>query len=155
MKPIVLERARYIRSEKKEAAQNCHQVHSVDTLLTAENKANWQNMCSCKSLVILLLLVAVSVGQRHSYTPCRPRPGDTLLRKESSARSFKFLQKVSATVRINVGDNIIGCVLAMDQWDDDTGGYAKIVGGGIGYNHVDVKVTSQSSRGFYFVIEVY
>jgi hypothetical protein len=37
---VFLERAQYIRSERKEAAQNCHQVHSVDTLLTVEIKAN-------------------------------------------------------------------------------------------------------------------
>jgi Zn-finger protein len=36
----VLEKAQYIRSERKEAAQNCHQIHSVDTLLTVEYKAN-------------------------------------------------------------------------------------------------------------------
>jgi len=112
-------------------------------------------MFNCKSLVILLLLVAVSVGQRHNYMPCEPLPGDTLLRRESSAKSFKFLGHMSATVHIDVGDNIIGCVHAIDQWDDGTGGYAEFVDGGIGYNHVDVKITSQFSRGFYFVIEVY
>jgi len=62
---------------------------------------------------------------------------------------------VSATERIVVGDNIIGCVHALDQWDDGTGGYAEFVGGGIGYNFVDVKITSRLNRGFWFVIEVY
>jgi hypothetical protein len=62
---------------------------------------------------------------------------------------------VTATVNINVGDNIIGCVHALDGWDDGTGGYAEFVGGGIGYNYVDVKITSQFSRGFWFWIEVY
>jgi len=112
-------------------------------------------MFSCKSLVILLLLLAVSFGQRHNYMPCQPLPGDTLLRSESSARSFQFLGYVSATVHIEVDNNIIGCVHAIDQWDDGTGGNAEIVGGGIGYNHVDVKITSQFSRGFWFVVEVY
>ena len=112
-------------------------------------------MCSCKSLVILLLLLAVSVGQRHNYMPCRPMPGDTLLRRVSSARSFKVFKQVSATVYFNVGDNIIGCVHALDQWGDGTGGYAEFVGGGIGYNYVDVKITAQFNRGFWFVIEVY
>jgi hypothetical protein len=154
-KANVSQRAPYIRSERKEAAQNCHQVHPVGTLLTVENKANGQNMCSCKSIVILLLLLAMSVAQRNNYMPCQPLPGDTLLRRESSARSFNFLSYVSATVHLDVGENVIGCVHALDQWDDGTGGHATFVGGGIGYNHVDVKITSQFSRGFWFVIEVY
>jgi hypothetical protein len=62
---------------------------------------------------------------------------------------------VSATVNVDVGENIIGCVHALDYWTDDTGGYAEIVQGGIGYNHVDVKITSQFSRGFWFDVEVY
>jgi hypothetical protein len=112
-------------------------------------------MCSCKSLVILLLLLAVSVGQRHNYMPCQPLPGDTLLHRESSARSFKLFGYVSETVHFDVGDNIIGCVHALDRWGDGTGGYAEFVGGGIGYNYVDVKITSKWNRGFSFVIEVY
>jgi hypothetical protein len=59
------------------------------------------------------------------------------------------------TVTINVDNKIIGCVQAIDQWTDDTGGYAEIIDGGIGYNYVTVKVTSQFSRGFWFEIEVY
>jgi hypothetical protein len=150
-----LERTRYIRSERKETAQNCHQVHSVDTLLTGESRKDWQNMCSCKWLVILLLFLAVSVGQRHNYTPCQPQPGDILLHSEKVARTYTFLRHTSATVHIDVGDHIIVCVHALDGWDDDTGGYAEIVGGGIGYSYVDVTITSQFSRGFSFWIEVY
>ena len=112
-------------------------------------------MCSFKSLVILLLFLAVSEGQSHDYKPCNPQFGDILLRRESVARSFKFLNKVSATVYIEVGNNIISCVQALDQWSDGTGGFAEFVGGGIGRNFVDVKVTSRFSRGFSFVIEVY
>jgi len=112
-------------------------------------------MFNCKSLVILLLLVAVSVGQRHNYMPCQPRSGDTLLRSESAARPYSFLGYASATVHINVGDNIISCVHAIDQWDDDTGGYAVLEDGGIGYNHVEIRITSQFSRGLSFVINVY
>jgi hypothetical protein len=151
----ILEGAQYIRSERKETAQYCHQVHSVDTLLTVDKKANWYNMFSCKSLVILLLLLAVSFGQRHNYMPCKIPPGDTLLHREIVSKSFQFLGYVTSTVYIDVGDNIIGCYHALDGWDDDTGGYASFVRGGIGYNYVELKITSQFNRGFWFVINVY
>jgi hypothetical protein len=39
--------------------------------------------------------------------------------------------------------------------NDGTGGYAKIIEGGVGYSYVTVKVTSQFNRGFWFVVEVY
>jgi hypothetical protein len=151
----VLEKAHYIRSERKEAAQNCHQVHSVDTLLTVENKANWQNMWSCKSLLILLMLLAVSFGQHHNLIECRPKFGDTLLQRVPSEKSFKVLQYVSETVYIDVGKNIINCFRALDQWSDGTGGKAEILYGGVGYSYVIVKITSKFNRGFHFVIEVY
>ena len=112
-------------------------------------------MCSCKSLVILLLLIAVSFGQRHNFKLCKPLRGDTLLTTRLSARTFKFLGYVSQTDHIDVGNKIIGCVHALDGWDDGTGGYAEIVRGGTGYNYVDVKITSQFSRGFWFEIKVY
>jgi hypothetical protein len=112
-------------------------------------------MCSCKSLVILLLFLAVSFAQRHDYKPCNIPPGDILLRRVSSAKSFKFLKRVTAQVNINVGDDIISCVHALDQWDDGTGGNAEFVKGGIGFNFVDVLIKSRPSRGFSFVIEVY
>jgi hypothetical protein len=112
-------------------------------------------MCSCKSLVILLLLLAVSFGQRHNSVPCKPLPGDTLLRRELVERKYKFSRYVSATVHINVDDNIIGCVRALDGWDDDTGGFASFVEGGIGQNYVIVQITSKFNRGFSFFIEVY
>jgi hypothetical protein len=112
-------------------------------------------MCSCKSLVILLLLLAVSFGQRHNYMPCKVPPGDILLRREIVSKSYKFLGYVTATIHINVGDNIIGCYHALDGWDDDTGGYASFVRGGIGYNYVELQIKSKFSRGFWFAIEVY
>jgi len=62
---------------------------------------------------------------------------------------------VSATVPINVGDKTISCVKAIDQRNDNTGGYASFVNGGIGYNYIEVKNTSQFSRGFWFDKEVY
>ena len=112
-------------------------------------------MYFCKSLVILLLLLEVSFGQNHNLIRCQFQPSDTLLQREYSARSFKFLKRVSATIHIDVGKNIINCIHALDQWGDDSGGYAEIVKGGIGYNYVEVKITSKVSRGFNFKIEIY
>ena len=112
-------------------------------------------MRSCKSLVILLLLPAVSIGQRHDNIPCQPLPSAPMIHRESTTRSFEWWGYVSELLHITVDDNIIGCVHAHDQRDDGTGGYAEIVGGGIGYNYVDVNITSQFNRGYSFVIEVF
>ena len=112
-------------------------------------------MCSRKSLVILLLPLAVSVVEGVSSKLCNSQAGDILLHTEYVKKSYIIFQSVSAKVHINVGNNTINCVHAIDKWDDDTGGYASFVGGGIGYNYVDVHMVSQFNRGFYFEIEVY
>jgi hypothetical protein len=112
-------------------------------------------MPSSTSLVVLLMFVAVSVAQRHNLIDCHSQIGDRLLAEKSAARSYNFLSRVSATVHVDVRGNTIHCVEAIDQWDDDTGGYAEITEGGIGYDRVKVKITSQFSRGFWFVIKVY
>jgi hypothetical protein len=112
-------------------------------------------MSSCKTFVILLLILAVSVGQRNNYKPCNPLPDDNLLRSVTFARSSRFLKQVSATLNVNVKNDIISCVHALDQSNDGNGGSVKIVGGGIGFNYVDVKITSKFNRGFWFVIDVY
>ncbi|GFG30913.1 hypothetical protein Cfor_03229 [Coptotermes formosanus] len=112
-------------------------------------------MSARKSLVVFLLLLAVSLGQRHNLIQCISQPGDILLHKESADRRFSFLDYVSATVFFHVCNKTINCVKALDKWDDGTGGFAEITQGGIGYDHVKVKITSQFGRGFAFAVEVY
>ena len=112
-------------------------------------------MYSCKSLVILLLLIAVSVGQSNDYIPCQPVHGDILLASVRFSRSRVSRDYVSATRSINVGNNIISCVHAHDEDTVGTGGSADVVEGGAGHNHVDVEITSQYNKGFRFLIEVF
>jgi hypothetical protein len=110
---------------------------------------------SSTSLVVLLLLVAISVAQRHNRITCNKQIGDRLLAEKSSARSFKFLGYVSGEINVYVGENKINCVQAIDQWSDGTGGFAQITDGGLGYNYVKVKIWSQFNRGFWFVVKIY
>jgi len=112
-------------------------------------------MFSCKLPVILLLLLSVSVGDGASNIQCRPLPGDTLLHREYVERRFAFLQYVTAKVYIIVGKNLISCVQAIDQSKNGAGGTASFTKGGIGYNYVEVQITSKFSRGFLFRIDVY
>ncbi|XP_069694666.1 probable salivary secreted peptide [Periplaneta americana] len=106
------------------------------------------------SLVLVLLLASLCAGQRHSLMKCNSRPGDRLLLDRSVSRSSKFLSKVSDTVRYS-GSETINCIEAIDGWNDDTGGYAEIVDGGLGQRHVAIKITSRNSRGFHFFVKVY
>ena len=71
-------------------------------------------------------------------------------------RGDKFLERVSGTFfyQCRKGEEITA-VLAEDRWDDDTGGSAERVSGGVGQQHVEIKVTSQWSRGFHFKFYVY
>jgi hypothetical protein len=112
-------------------------------------------MSSSTSLIIWLLLVTVSVAERHNLIDCRSQGGDRLLADKSCEKSYKFLAHVSLEPRISVAGNTIHCVEVIDLWDDGTGGYAEITGGGVGHGYVKVKLRSQFSRGFAFAIKVY
>ena len=65
---------------------------------------------------------------------------------------YKTLQYVFE-YRGGSGANITS-VEARDHWDDDTGGHAEVISGGVGYSYVKVKVTSLMGRGFEFTVTV-
>jgi hypothetical protein len=112
-------------------------------------------MSSSTSLIILLLLVTLSVAQRHNLVDCRSQGGDRLLADKSYEQSSKVLAQATLEPRINVAGNTIHCVQVTDLWDDGTGGYAEIRGGGVGHDYVKMKLRSQFNRGFAFNIQVY
>ena len=87
----------------------------------------------------------LEVGERGS--------GDILLHEEQKRQGCGF-GWVSHIYRYN-GDNTITAVVAEDNWDDDTGGDPKIIDGGLGQKHVEVKVTSRFGRGFDHTVYVY
>lgn len=90
---------------------------------------------------------------RHNLVVGKRGPGDILLLKEQKRQVCGF-GYVSHIYRHN-GDNTITAVVAKDNWDDDTGGDPKIIDGGLGQKHVEVKVTSRFGRGFNHTVYVY
>ncbi|KAJ4448510.1 hypothetical protein ANN_10526 [Periplaneta americana] len=58
---------------------------------------------SVTSLVLVLLLASLCAGQRHSLIQCNRRPGDRILVDSSVAKTSRFLQKVSDTVKYSGG----------------------------------------------------
>ena len=90
---------------------------------------------------------------RHNLVVGTPGPGDILLHEEQKRQGWGF-GFVSHIYRHN-GDNTITAVVAKDNWDDDTGGDPKIIDGGLGQKHVEVKVTSRYRRGFDHTVYVY
>lgn len=108
------------------------------------------------SLVLLILLVSTCSGKRNNDFGCdASKIGDRLLAEKSVAKSFRFLRRVSATISFDASPWTINCVHAVDQWSGGRGGYAQIVGGGLGQRHVTVKITSRIGRGFYFIVRIY
>lgn len=91
---------------------------------------------------------------RHNLVVGKPGPGDILLHEEKKRQGCEFGSWVSHIYRHN-GDNTITAVVAEDNWDDDTGGDPKIIYGGLGQKHVEVKVTSRFGRGFDHTVYVY
>lgn len=90
---------------------------------------------------------------QHNLVVGKRGPGDILLHEEKKRQGCEF-GWVSHIYRHN-GDNTITAVVAEDNWDDDTGGDPKIIDGGLGQKHVEVKVTSRFGRGFDHTVYVY
>lgn len=42
-----------------------------------------------------------------------------------------------------------------DQYVNDNGGYATLLGGGVGYNDVKIHLKSQRGHGFNFIVQIY
>jgi hypothetical protein len=52
-------------------------------------------------------------------------------------------------------DAQINCIEVTDQKENGTGGYTRIVSGGVGHNNVTIHFESQFTRGFSFVMKIY
>ena len=92
----------------------------------------------------------------HSLFEGKRAPGDTILYFQDVKKEYSLLGTVSHTFHYTCkeGEKIIAFG-AMDNWRDGTGGYAKLLSGGVGKSEVTVEVTSQFSRGFDFSFNVY
>ncbi|KAJ9589564.1 hypothetical protein L9F63_017229, partial [Diploptera punctata] len=97
---------------------------------------------------------AMVEGQRHNLISCDPSSDQNFAKEKAVSRSFSFFSRTEVTEFIPV-KGTISCVEVLDQWDDNTGGHAEIVNGGIGHEYVMVKITSERGRGFFFIIKVY
>ena len=93
---------------------------------------------------------------RHNLECSRPGRDDIILNSKKIRKGGSFMATVSETYSYRCEQGyIITAVLAEDQWDDDTGGNPELVSGGVDQRHVEIKVTSQWSRGFHFKFIVY
>lgn len=90
---------------------------------------------------------------RHDLMKGTPKPGDVLIYQEQRRAGYTLTY---ATYDFEyIGDKTITAIFANDNWDDDTGGDAEIIKGGIGMKYVTVRVTSKLLRGFDFTVYVY
>ncbi|KAJ9582693.1 hypothetical protein L9F63_022960 [Diploptera punctata] len=131
----------------------------------------------CALLAVLLVVV------HSAYQPFEPNPveygivqqaalrnnthnlvsgwrqyGDRILYRGVIKESYKFLGTSTAEFKYpawGYRSETITCVLAVDQYPKDTGGYVNITSGGVGLKQVSLSFKSQFSRGLQYVVEVY
>lgn len=107
-------------------------------------------------LFVLCILVSQISGEgRHNFSDCQSKSGDRVLTEKSIVRPYKFLGYTSSGMSYSNPDAKINCIVVLDQKENDTGGYASITSGGVGYNNVTLHFESQFSRGFSFVVKIY
>lgn len=54
-----------------------------------------------------------------------------------------------------ISNNKITYIQALDQYNRNTGGYARVLGGGVGYSYVTLGFKSRYFRGMKFIVEIY
>lgn len=100
--------------------------------------------------------IHAKVKGRHNLVLGSTGPGDVALYTDRCWEKFLFLQYRRYTFQYHKRPNeTITGVLVRDNWDDDTGGFAKRTAGGPGQNCIEVVVTSQIGRGMDFSFTVY
>jgi hypothetical protein len=73
-------------------------------------------------------------------------------------KNFKFLGTTTTYLRYppwGIGNKTITYIQALDKYHGNTGGYASVVGGGVGHGYVTLSFRSQFNRGIKFIVEIY
>ena len=92
----------------------------------------------------------------HSLVEGNRVPDDCILYCQDVKKEYSLLGTVSHTFHYTCKEGEKITVFgARDNWTDGTGGYAKLVSGGVGKSEVTVQVTSQAFRGFDFSFTVF
>jgi hypothetical protein len=98
-------------------------------------------------------------GRRHNLIVGEVQVGDNVLFNMKCQRSCVLLGHQGEIVRFptigmkNVKE--ISSVIVYDEWDDDTGGEARIIMGGIGADYVEIQLSSRFMRGYSFTITIF
>ncbi|XP_063984392.1 probable salivary secreted peptide [Diachasmimorpha longicaudata] len=101
--------------------------------------------------------VSYGAGQKksHDLVAGSRLPGDRLVHREyivrSSSRGQISIQRMFSAPRFEK----ITQVLALDQTNNGTGGYASIVRGGPGLGNVTLNFKSQTNYGLRFLVQIY
>lgn len=101
-------------------------------------------------------LTLLGKSGRFSLTSGEVKEGDVLLYREKLRKTHVAFGKARHIYRYKCQPNeMITCVVAIDEWGDGTGGSPEIIKGGVNCNFVEVEVTSQVWRGFDFTVSVF
>ena len=95
----------------------------------------------------------------HSWEKGIRNPGERMVYR--SCERTPSLQNAPNPYSIQIHDfkadpgEVINRIVAMDRWDDDTGGFMQIINGGINQDHVILKAKSRLFRGQHFTVEIF
>ncbi|XP_026468713.1 probable salivary secreted peptide isoform X3 [Ctenocephalides felis] len=102
---------------------------------------------------------AISTNNSHHFQVGYPSYGNVLLYRQVQSKSGSFFRKVTREVSFppvgSRNNRTISCVRALDQYVNGQGGYATLVNGGVGWKNVTLLLSSQTGKGFNFLVEIW
>ncbi|XP_023711785.1 probable salivary secreted peptide [Cryptotermes secundus] len=106
-------------------------------------------------VVLLALVQLAALHNNHNLAVGWRECGDRLLYRERVQQKFKFLGTRTAYLHypsLGISNSTITYILALNE---SRGGYASVLGGGVGRTYVTLRFRSGFSRGIKFVVEIY
>ncbi|XP_058129689.1 probable salivary secreted peptide [Anopheles ziemanni] len=115
----------------------------------------------CATIFTVLAVLGVSslaVAQTHNYFFGSRVPYDTLVNQTTAIQTSSFLRVKTVDVEYPLkgqrGRNITA-IYVYDRLGGGRGGFASIIGGGIGQNYTRIHLKTQRGNGMNFQVEIY
>ncbi|XP_063236134.1 uncharacterized protein LOC134538629 [Bacillus rossius redtenbacheri] len=100
------------------------------------------------------LFAACCGASVRDYVNCKSQPGDLLLYQDSVYKSSKYLQKVTQELALSTGNAVIHCITVINSKPSTPAADVNILGGGVGFNYVQLQFVSQRSHGIHYNVSV-
>lgn len=110
-------------------------------------------------LVIFVIVATYTVAQRHNWSAGYKQKGDYFIHRELvqnlTKRPNRVISRIVWYPKNVPRREIIHFINCTDNYYNGTGGFVKIIGGGVGFNYVTLNFTSMRGGGINYNLDIW